>query len=229
MSKGGEGNGLVGLERRVLEDAKVVMYVITMSNGENRFNPAFLREFLSCLDRIEQEVAQMKEKGAADGEMWGAAVLTTGGGGQPKDKFYSNGIDLRWVEDRRRAGDTAALRTLGSLFGTAVARILSFPLPTFAGTYSQPPVQSVPTTDACAASPVVLNGHCFAGAFMLAFAHDYRCDRHCFLCAVVILSPNHANDVTHFKLDEGRSRMAVPARPRSGHQPVGSLLRHAPT
>src|SRR5690606_15349698 len=139
-------------ERRVLEDAKVVMYVITMSNGENRFNPAFLREFLSCLDRIEQEVAQMKEKGAADGETWGAAVLTTGGGGQPKDKFYSNGIDLRWVEDRRRAGDTAALRTLGSLFGAAVARVLSFPLPTFAGTCSFPLSLQVCGTDACAAS-----------------------------------------------------------------------------
>jgi enoyl-CoA hydratase/carnithine racemase len=134
--EGGEEEELVRLEQRVYEAVRVRVYVVTMCNGENRFNPKFLRQLLACLDRIEADVARMREveEGSDDGGGgWGAAVVTTGGGGQPRDKFYSNGIDLRWVEERRRAGDTAALRDLGKLFGVAAARLLSFPLPTFAG------------------------------------------------------------------------------------------------
>jgi enoyl-CoA hydratase/carnithine racemase len=137
--EGGEGEDqLVRLEQRVYEAVRVRVYVVTMCNGENRFNPNFLRQLLACLDRIEADVARTREvelqQGSGDGSGgWGAAVVTTGGGGQPRDKFYSNGIDLRWVEERRRAGDTAALRDLGKLFGVAAARLISFPLPTFAG------------------------------------------------------------------------------------------------
>jgi enoyl-CoA hydratase/carnithine racemase len=122
---------LVELKRMVFEHAKVRIYVITMLNGENRFNPSFLRDFLDRLDEVEQEVQNCNGL-----EGWGAALITTGGGGQPAGKFYSNGIDLRWVAERREAQDNDALRTLGKLFGAAVARILSFSIPTFAGTLS---------------------------------------------------------------------------------------------
>jgi len=142
---GGEASS-IALDSITIEKLKVEVYVLTMQNGENRFDPSFLKDFLSCLDQVE---AQLKSQKTG----WGAALLTTGGGGQPAGKFYSNGIDLEWVAERRKAEeDSEALLQLGQLFGTAAGRLLSFPIPTFA----------------------VLNGHCFAGGFMLAMAHDYR-------------------------------------------------------
>jgi len=163
---GGEASS-IALDSITIEKLKVEVYVLTMQNGENRFDPSFLKDFLSCLDQVE---AQLKSQKTG----WGAALLTTGGGGQPAGKFYSNGIDLEWVAERRKAEeDSEALLQLGQLFGTAAGRLLSFPIPTFAGPLPSSAASLSPLTHDHAGS-AVLNGHCFAGGFMLAMAHDYR-------------------------------------------------------
>lgn len=61
-------------------DLQVVegVHVLRMTNGENRFNPAFIDGFNAALDEVEKVGAK--------------ALVTTGEG-----KFYSNGLDLDWM------------------------------------------------------------------------------------------------------------------------------------
>jgi enoyl-CoA hydratase/carnithine racemase len=89
--------------------------IITLNDGENRFNPPFLQSFLDILDEIE-------EKTDAN-----ALVVTSS-----HEKIFSNGIDLEWLlpfiqkEDRKTATDFFYL--LNRLF----QRILLYPMPTIA-------------------------------------------------------------------------------------------------
>lgn len=74
----------------------------------------------------------------------GPAALVTTGEG----KFYSNGLDLAgFAEGAPEAGATT-MRLLHEVF----ARLLGFPMTTVAA----------------------INGHAFAGGFMLSMAHDFR-------------------------------------------------------
>ncbi|KAL6047123.1 PFAM Enoyl-CoA hydratase isomerase [Balamuthia mandrillaris] len=117
--------GRVKLER--LHEGKV--FLLTMQSGENRFTPSFLAELNRALDVVEQSTTA-------------AALITTG-----HDRFYSNGVDLEWAKDH-----PAEAPALSNALQHICARLLTFPMPTFAA----------------------INGHCFAGGLMLAFAHDYR-------------------------------------------------------
>jgi enoyl-CoA hydratase/carnithine racemase len=80
------------------------VWVLTMRNGENRFNLESLAALHAALDRVE----------AVDGPV---ALVTTGEG-----KFYSNGLDLDWLMS---AGAEAAsfIPDVHRLLG----RILGFP------------------------------------------------------------------------------------------------------
>lgn len=82
------------------------IYVLRMSAGENRINPAFLDGFHEALDRIEA---------AADG--W--ALVTTGDG-----KFYSNGLDLDWMSGADAPTTREHVRRLQELY----KRLLGLPL-----------------------------------------------------------------------------------------------------
>ncbi|TRM64837.1 ClpP/crotonase-like domain-containing protein [Schizophyllum amplum] len=65
-------------------------------------------------------------------------------GRRDQDKFFSNGLDY----ERALADPNFFIHTLNPLF----ARLITFPIPTIAA----------------------INGHCFAGGFMLSLACDYR-------------------------------------------------------
>jgi enoyl-CoA hydratase/carnithine racemase len=87
------------------------VYVLTMQNGENRFNRPFLDVLNAALDEVE----------ASSGP---AALVTTGG----EEKFYSNGLDLAWLmgegagEGGRFVGDVIRL----------LARVMALSIPTVA-------------------------------------------------------------------------------------------------
>jgi enoyl-CoA hydratase/carnithine racemase len=87
------------------------VFILTMQNGENRFNRPFIEAMNEALDEVE------KSSGAA-------ALVTTGG----EDKFYSNGLDLAWLsgDGRQEAPEfiKVALKFLG--------RLMAFPIPTAA-------------------------------------------------------------------------------------------------
>jgi len=89
--------------------------VVTMNSGENRFNLAFLDEFLSALDTIENDTEA------------NALVVKSS-----HEKIFSNGIDLDWLVSfiQKNDPDTAKkfLYTMNRLF----KRLLIYPMPTIA-------------------------------------------------------------------------------------------------
>ena len=90
------------------------VFVLTMNDGENRWNTTFVREFAKALDEVE----------ASDGP---AALVTT----SATEKFFSNGLDLEWraSEGDHRGGDRDAF---GDEFMTLMGRIITMPVPTVA-------------------------------------------------------------------------------------------------
>lgn len=98
--------GVMSLERRD------EVFVLTLTEGDNRFNPTSLKAWNAALDEVE----------ASDGP---AALVTVG-----TDRFYSNGLDLDWMGAQSDAG-AASRQVIGDtirLFG----RMLSFPMYTVA-------------------------------------------------------------------------------------------------
>lgn len=89
--------------------------VVTMNSGENRFNLAFLDEFLSVLDTIENDTDA------------NALVVRSS-----HEKIFSNGIDLDWLIPliQKNDADTAKkfIYTQNELF----KRLLIYPMPTIA-------------------------------------------------------------------------------------------------
>ena len=106
------------------------VFVLRMCAGENRFEPEFVRAFDAALDEVEAS------KGAA-------ALVVTGEG-----KFFSNGLDLEWVQ----AATGEQLSLFASSLEALFARLLAFPLATVAAQ----------------------NGHAFAAGAVFALVHDFR-------------------------------------------------------
>ena len=90
------------------------VFVITLNDGENRWNTTFVREFAGALDEVE----------ASEGA---AAVVTT----SSDPKFFSNGLDLEWraAEGEHRGGDRDVF---GDEFMKLMGRIITLPVPTIA-------------------------------------------------------------------------------------------------
>jgi len=86
------------------------VFVLTMQNGENRFNRTFLDELNEALDSVEAST--------------GAAALVTTGG---DPKFYSNGLDLTWMggDGQAEAGSFVGdlMRFFGRLVGSPVPSV----------------------------------------------------------------------------------------------------------
>ncbi len=90
------------------------VFVLTMDDGENRWNTTFVREFAKALDEIE----------ASEGP---AALVTK----SSTEKFFSNGLDLEWLQSdgEHRGGDRKAF---GGEFMALMGRIITLPVPTVA-------------------------------------------------------------------------------------------------
>ena len=135
------------------------IFIIKMMNNENRFNEEFIKAFHRALDTVETRWAtlDLPKKGKV-------ALMTLSEG-----KFYSNGLDLASILKLTPGDVPKKEKNFGILqqflethFLPLLGRLLAFPMPTVA----------------------LLNGHAFAGGFLLALAHDYRvmCREHGYLC-----------------------------------------------
>lgn len=88
------------------------VFVLTMADGENRWNTAFVRAFDEALDEVVASA--------------GPAALVTC---SASDKFFSNGLDLDWLrtEGEHRGGDRSVF---GATFMALMSRIITLPVPT---------------------------------------------------------------------------------------------------
>jgi enoyl-CoA hydratase/carnithine racemase len=89
--------------------------VLTMNGGENRFNMAFLQEYLEILDEIEQK---------AD---INALVVRSS-----HEKIFSNGLDLDWLMPIAQANDIGTIKEFCHTLNRLLRRILLYPMPTVA-------------------------------------------------------------------------------------------------
>lgn len=88
--------------------------VLTMNNGENRFNPLFFREFSAALDNIQEEHARV-------------LVVTSA-----HPKIFSSGIDLDWVLPVLAEHDTEVFYAYLGDMNALMRRFVLFPMPTVA-------------------------------------------------------------------------------------------------
>lgn len=122
------------------------VFTLTMNEGQNRWNTIFVRAFAEAIDEVE----------ASDGP---AALVTT----SSNEKFFSNGLDLDWVQDPAAHPEAGDRESFGEEFMAVMARIMTLPVPTIAA----------------------VNGHCFGAGMMCALCHDVRVMRadRGFMCA----------------------------------------------
>ncbi len=122
------------------------IFTLTMNAGENRWNTTFVREIAKALDEVE----------ASSGP---AALITQ----SASDKFFSNGLDLAWVQAPDEHPEAGDREVFGDEFMKLMSRFITFPIPTIAA----------------------INGHAFGAGFMVALCHDVRVMRsdRGFICA----------------------------------------------
>lgn len=94
-------------------DEKVA--VVSLNDGENRFNPEFLEAFLRVLDTIEQET-----------EARTLVVRAT------DEKIFCNGIDLNWIAPLLKSGEKEPIKAFLFKLNDLFKRILLYPMPTIA-------------------------------------------------------------------------------------------------
>ena len=89
--------------------------VVTMNDGENRFNPSFLAALLGALDQVEKETDAN-------------ALLVT----SSHEKIFCNGIDLDWLVPFVKKGDFETAKSLFYSMNKIFKRLLLYPMPTIA-------------------------------------------------------------------------------------------------
>ncbi len=122
------------------------VFTLTMNAGENRWNTTFVRALNEAFDEIAYSTGP-------------AALVTT----SASEKFFSNGLDLNWVQAPAEHPEGGDREAFGAEFMALMGRIITFPVPTV-----------------CA-----INGHAFGAGFMMALCHDVRLMRadRGFVCA----------------------------------------------
>ncbi|MFH1139144.1 MAG: enoyl-CoA hydratase/isomerase family protein [Pseudomonadota bacterium] len=89
--------------------------VLTMNDGENRFNYDFLQNFMDILDEIEQKTT--------------ASVLVATSSHQ---KIWSNGIDLEWLVGHVQKNGPGEAKRFPLTIMKLLRRILTYPMITIA-------------------------------------------------------------------------------------------------
>ena len=127
-------------------EKKDSIYYLTMDAEENRWNTTFVRNIAEVLDEIEND------------EGPGALITSS-----TNPKFFSNGLDLDWMQSPENHPDGGDREVFGEEFMHLMGRVITLPIPTV-----------------CA-----INGHAFGAGFMFALSHDIRIMREDrgFLCA----------------------------------------------
>ncbi len=92
-------------------DEKVA--VVTLNDGENRFNPGFLEGFLGVLDRVESDTDA------------NVLVVTSS-----HEKIFSNGIDLDWLVPHVQKGDIETAKRFFYTMNQLFRRLILYPMPT---------------------------------------------------------------------------------------------------
>ena len=94
-------------------DEKVA--IITMNNGENRFNPDFLKGFLDTIDEIEHQTDVL------------TLVINAS-----HEKIYSNGIDLEWLVPVLQKNDVQTAQNFFYQLNQLFRRLITCPMITIA-------------------------------------------------------------------------------------------------
>ena len=89
--------------------------IVTMNDGDNRFNLAFLECFLTVLDEVENDTDA------------NSLVVTSS-----HEKIFCNGIDLDWLAPFIQKNDTDTTKTFLYTMMRLFKRILLYPMPTIA-------------------------------------------------------------------------------------------------
>jgi len=89
--------------------------LVTMTSGENRFNPDFLNAFLGILDTVETETDAR------------AIVVRSA-----HEKIFSNGIDLEWLVPVIERNDIETAKGFFFLLNRVFVRLITYPLITVA-------------------------------------------------------------------------------------------------
>jgi enoyl-CoA hydratase/carnithine racemase len=89
--------------------------ILTLNDGENRFNPTFLDLFLDALDSVEADTQAT------------TLVVTSG-----HEKIFSNGIDLEWLVPVIQSGDVPAAKKFFYQLNRLFRRVVTYPLTTVA-------------------------------------------------------------------------------------------------
>lgn len=89
--------------------------VLTMDNGENRFNPDFLDAFLNILDVIENETDAK-------------TLLVT----SAHEKIFSNGLDLEWLVPVIQGGEVKKAQAFFYQLNQLFKRVVTYPMITIA-------------------------------------------------------------------------------------------------
>lgn len=89
--------------------------VVTLADGENRFNPTFLQAFIDTIDLVESQSQAC------------VMVVTSA-----HEKIFSNGIDLEWMIPVIKGGDKGAFTDFFDKLNTLFKRLLTCPMVTIA-------------------------------------------------------------------------------------------------
>jgi len=129
-----------------LTHPKSSLWIIELHNGQDSRLTADLvnKGLRPALDAVERDWRKNWRPVQESKDKSGASGALIIVGRRDQDKFFSNGLDF--------ANSSKDPNFFPSTFNPMLHRLLSFPIPTIAA----------------------INGHCFAGGFMLALTCDYR-------------------------------------------------------